>query len=116
VFIFDASAISALIDDHPYVKRKWELANSGDAYVLFPVGAMLDVGHARGIAPSAWMPLLQPNMVEVHDLTETIAVEIGGQEGPLGVRHCLWEAHPLGWPIVTGVPWLYPDGTPLLTF
>ena len=116
MFIFDATAVAALFRSHPYPVLWWDKADAGEATVVLPVGAMLDAAHAEAISAGAWEAVLLPPSVEVHDLTETIAVEIGPQEGALHVRHCMWEAHALGWPIVTAEPDLYPDGTPLLTF
>ena len=84
--------------------------------VTFPTGAMLDAARLLGIRPSAWDAVLWSTRVRVVPLSEVVAKEIGDQAGSVGVRHALWEARQLGWPIVTADVAAYPPGTPVLPF
>jgi hypothetical protein len=101
VLVLDASAITALLDSHPQIYDIWLAADAEQTGVAIPVGVMFDVAAARRVTAGQWAPLLWSPTIQVMELTDTIAREIGAWSGPLGVRHALWESRALGAPILT---------------
>jgi hypothetical protein len=115
VLVFDATALSALIDSYRPVLTRWASANDGTEIIAIPALAIVEVAGTRGVGATAWDAILWPPLVRVLPLGESAAKEIGGWSGPLAARHALWEAQALGCAILTRDAGLYQAGAvPLL--
>lgn len=101
MFVFDASALDALIDSYGPAYALWSRADEGEITIAVPATAVWEVGRSRGIGTVGWEPILFPATILVLPLTETCAVETGAWTGWLAACHVLWESRNLGWPVVT---------------
>lgn len=110
MLVFDATALTALVDAHPPVWTWWKRADDGRVTLGFPATAVVEAGETAEVTANEWSALLWPQTVEVLPLGESAAVEIGRWSGTLAARQALWEARALGWTILTRDPRLYQPG------
>ncbi len=116
-WVFDHTALVALLDGAPIPFGLWEEAERGGAVVIFPSAALGEAAHLASSRESAWESLLRdvPGAT-VTDLSEATALASAHMAGPLVVRHVVWEAQAMNGIVLTRAPWQYPDTVALRPF
>jgi hypothetical protein len=114
-YVFDGSALAALLDSEPTAYRLWESSRAGEVHVVMPATA---IAVATGVTKAdfnAWNPLLWNEGVQTLSLDAGTAIEIGPWPGDLSARHVIYETHAVGGVAVTREPEMYqPGAVPLL--
>ena len=100
VYVFDASALTALFHASRPVFRLFMEADAGRAQLVLPATAIGEANTYIQASESAWAPVLM-SRAESTPLTEHIAIMIGTWPGDLATRHVVYEAQAVRGDIVT---------------
>lgn len=109
-YVLDASTLIALFDAYPPVKDVWDLADDGEALLLFPAVAVAETNRLIGASDAAWATLLWPETVNIIPLDSFDAAACGRQVESIAACHAIAVARSVQGLIVTRTPWQYPEG------
>jgi hypothetical protein len=115
--ILDASALVTLFDGNPIMLDMLDEAEAGNVVLLMPPLAMAQAETKLRAGLRLWEPLLLFRGVHSMDLTEHVAIEIGGMLTPRpggaavptrpAVGHVVFEAEAVNAVVVTRAPQVY---------
>ena len=115
MFIFDATALVALLDSYKPVVRVWRRADSERIMLGIPAVAIVEASdQVETTSTGTWTAFLWSPTIAVLPLGESAAVQIGTWPGTPAARHSLWESDHLGWMVLTRDAKLYSDDARVL--
>jgi hypothetical protein len=107
-FVFDDTALVALLDGNPMVFRLWQHAQQEQIPILVPATAVFAANRRVDASDSAWLTMLHAEDVTVLDLSLASALATSREPGDLVTAHSSFEARHAGATIVTARPLDYP--------
>lgn len=106
--LFDDTALIALFDWNPQVKRTWEHAEAEDIPVLYPAAAIHQANLRVRATDGAWAVLLDRPNGKVLALTREVALAASRHSDDLALGQSIVEASLAGAIVVTARPLEYP--------